>query len=810
MSAAKKRTILGCAAALALAAGAALFWWHGRVPVAKADVAAFLDRTQGGDRLRFTVEAVAPLREANGEIQLGVAATGHATGPLFTKLDAADYLARSLQVDTAEAAKASELMQQEAPAPSSPVPEDPLKAVILQPSAPAGAPFPFQGVIAARKNGGAWDFRLLSGGFEGAGPQGDLRSLFGAAAYAAGDPGDDARLRALVSAFRDFTARVILERKALDLGGPTHREVLMAHIAPGTVFRGQATEVGEQVGTTLYLEIADVTAEGDVTALLRNEGGWRSARTFQGSWGTDDASGAPVLNLSSSPDQAVSGAGPFLENTQMWTFALKVDAQGRLTEDNRLYRYRFLPLSLDQTGAARIRLEAEASRALAATESGVLYHGTAVFRATGASEAILLRFGEQAEDGSSIGAAIESTTRPWKRALHGSILQNSRRSGGEPIRLETQASEAVADAPADSVLGDRDDLDLHLGLDGASLVGGDALFTYQLAPAGEADLQRLEAARAERRRLFLNAFRTDIEFDGELHEEQGYIGHARLEIAHIEPGTGAIRARIDSLAWPGVHRDFVGTCDPSSGSVVLVATAKGSFDESGEFDVPFLVSPSPATLHLILDGSVITGIIEGDARWRMEFPASVFLATPTENVDAGIPPGIGAVFPALPKADGAYLLAHGVWEALPRNNGRIVVEEVKESSGVLEATNVADALQREIAHVAAKTVKKKISYLEFDGKEPLPISTGQTLVLCVVGKERGGIPVQLTASELQKEGQRRVMIGNGAQTKVLFSERVPTYVRLVAPGHLMITATAVLAPGLYATNADGGYEFRQE
>jgi hypothetical protein len=245
--------------------------------------------------------------------------------------------------------------------------------------------------------------------------------------------------------------------------------------------------------------------------------------------------------------------------------------------------------------------------------------------------------------------------------------------------------------------------------------------------------------------------------------------------------------------------------------VVLVATSKGSFDLSGEFDVPFLVSPSPATLHLALTGNAIAGTIEGDTRWKLDFPVSVFLATPTEGAEADASPGIGAVFPALPTADGAYLLAHGNWEALPKNNGHIATEEVKESSGVMEATNIADALQREISHLAAKTVKRKTSYLVFDGKEPLPISSGQTTVLCIVGADlAAGVPVQMTSSELQKEGQRRVAIGNGTQTKVLFSERVPTYGRLASPGHILISATAVLAPGLYAVNAGGGYEFRQE
>jgi hypothetical protein len=760
------------------------------------------------------VEAVATLRREGGELQLAVAATARATGPLYTRVDTVDYLMRTFRIDPESTAEARRALAEKAASGVLGVPADPFGATLLQLNAAADTPLSFQGVVSARRSGGSWSFSLLSGGFAGSGPQGDIRSSFGNPSFALGDPDDEGRLRREVADFQAFATRaasVRRERESAEASAAEERKrAFLALIAPGRVFRGRAIEAGEQQGTTLFLEIADVSAEGGVTAFLRNEGSWRGARTFQGTWSAEDAAEAPTLNLVSPPEQAVLNAGPFVENTQTWTLALHADPQGGLSEQNSLYQYRFQPISPDQVAAAKTRLEAEFNRALAATEPGMLYHGTAVSRASGAAEPILLRFGGPSDGGQSLRCQFESTTRSWKRPLHGLILGNSRRSGGEPIRLQSGGPEAVDDAPADSVLGDKDDLDIHLGFDGSSLVGGDAQYAYQLAPAGEADLKQLEAARSERARFFLNAVRTGIEYDGLLREEQGFVARARLEIGRVDPQTGAVAARVDSLEWPNVHRDFVGTCDPSGSSIVLVGTNRGFFDSSGEFDIPFLIAPSPATLHLALTGTSITGVIEGNPHWVMEFPAATFLAAPTEGVGAGPPPA-GAVFPAFPEEDGAYLLLRGSWAALPRNNGHVVVETVKEPSGILQATNIADALTKEIASLAAKKKEKKISYLEFDGKDPLPESTGQAVVLCLVGPAMAGhSKVQITSTEMQKEGQRRVEIGGGSPEKIVFGDELATYTREVSPGHILITTTSALGAGSYALNVGGGFEFRQD
>ena len=348
--------------------------------------------------------------------------------------------------------------------------------------------------------------------------------------------------------------------------------------------------------TPLYLEITALLPEHEVRAVLRNDDSWHIGRAFQGTWSADDRFEKPVLHLVSSPGQAVRGAGPFLENTQTWTFNLVMDAQSELTEQNRFYKYRFQSLTPEQAAAARTRLEGEFAGAIAATEPGAVYLGNAISRASGASEPVLLRFAHQAPGGDSLEAAIESTTHAWKRPLRGSILANARRSGGAPIRLRAGPSEAGRGGPrAESILGDPGDLDLQFGLDQGALVGGDQRFTYRLAVAKAADLQQLEAARLERVRRLAAVLRDGIVFDGVIRDDRGYTFRTRFEFNRIDRTTGAITARIRSLGLPNVYREFAGAFEPAGDSIALDATERGALDRSFNVNIPFLVTSAPAT-----------------------------------------------------------------------------------------------------------------------------------------------------------------------------------------------------------------------
>jgi len=802
--------LLGGAAIIVLAACGFLAWRHWRLPVRTEDVEAFLDRKAGGGRVRFALTRMGTLRKGEADLELNVTATARVLWPLYSKIDASDYLRRTFGIKSEATAEARRLLaggdlsKNPEYTGAGPFPADPYRAVILQLRSPADVSFGFQGIIGAHRDGGTWGYSLLSGGFEGDGPQGEARSSFGDPSYVAGDPRDDARLRALATDLESFAGRVAEARLNLESARATaidgRRRAFLAQVAPGRVFRGLAVEAGEQRGTSLYLEISALSPGNEVTALLRNDSGWHNARTFQGAWSADNGFEVINLSLTSLPEQAVRNAGPFLEDTQTWVFTLRVDPQGGLSERNRLFQYQFHPLEPGQVSELKARLGAEYEGAVSATAPGAFYNGTAISRASEASEPILLRFTRRSEDGESFDAMIESTTRSWKRPLHGAMIANARRSGGEPIRLHSGSNEAVEDAPAGSVLGYRDDLDMRLGLEEGRLVGDDGQFTYSLSSVGEANLRKMAVDSAERARRFRGVLRDGIAYDGILREYQGFVALARLEVYRIDWRTGAISARIHSLARLNAYRDFLGTCDPSGGSVVLEATGRGEFGSDDNFDIPFLKAPVPATLHLELTGGSITGRIEGDTNWAMVFPTGVFLSAPTENPDPGSPAADGSVFPAFPRKAGAYLLTPGGWSPLPTNQGHVVVETVSEA-----------AKQATPRNIAKEKDKSKVSYLQFDGKDPRPESGAPAIIILFVGPEPSGSPlVELAPAETIKDGQRRVEIAGDSPAKILFGERrLAAYVRQVASGSILLTTTSAPAPGPYVFRADVGYELTQ-
>lgn len=810
---------LAATAALLVLAGAALVWWLGRPPVSTADVERLLERTAGAGRLHFTVQSLDTLHREGATTQVAVVAKASAIEPLYVKADTADFLARAFHANAAATLEARRLLAANAASPAPGVlpegdaPADPYRATVLQVATPAGASFSFQGIIEAHRSEQATSLSLASGGMVGGGPQGEARTAFPGPVFVAGDPQDEGALRRQLSDLDAFCVRlarreqVLRSAKAAD--ADERRRAFLAAVAPGRIFRGVATEGGLQQGTTLYLEIVGIGPESAVRALLRNEGGWLLARPFEGDWADGQDPEGPTLSLSSAPRDAVRGAGPFLEEAQAWSFVLHSDATPILTGETRRYHLRFEPLSPQQGAAAAELLGREYASAQAATRAGTVYLGTAAARGSTAVEPVLLHFGPSA---TGLDATLESTTQPCKRHLRGTVLTNARRSGGEPIVLETDQVDAAAEARATSVFGDPEGLDLRLGVQEGGLQGGGARFTYRLAPATAADLGRLEAARLERTARLLEVLRPGIAYDGVLREEQGFTSAVRLQVEAVDRGSGAVTARIASRGRWGVYRAFQGSIDPSGSLVILGARARSKSQPDDSFDVPFLKNADPATLHLALGAGVLTGRIEGDNAWTIEFQLGAFMAARTKAGAPVAPGDEGASYPPPPKEPGAYLLVAGAWSPLPRNQGKVVTETIKPDSNLHLTLNALDALNEGIGLITREKDKEKVSYFEFDGKDPRP-STGEPfLTILVVAADPKALPaVELVAEDVLKDGKRRVLIrGTSASPLHLGDVPLATYVRPFAPGCLLLTTTAALDPGTYVLGAETGYELHVE
>jgi len=91
----RRRKLLAGIAVLAVLLCAALAWWHWRSPIQNEEVAAFLNRALGGNRVRFTVDRMVIVRQDDADLQVTVTARAVTLWPLFSKVDAADYLRRT-------------------------------------------------------------------------------------------------------------------------------------------------------------------------------------------------------------------------------------------------------------------------------------------------------------------------------------------------------------------------------------------------------------------------------------------------------------------------------------------------------------------------------------------------------------------------------------------------------------------------------------------------------------------------------------------------------------------------------------------
>ena len=804
------RTLTASFVVVALVVAGIFFWWRQTRAPGADGVTAFLNQTVGGDHVLFSVEKLEPLARGEAGWKMIVRAKALTIEPLYSRIDPADYMRRTLRLDPATLSDARRLLtrpdasvQPDAQG-AAPFPADPYQVVLLQVTSPAGTALIFNGVLDAHREDGAWKFTLVSGGFEGGGAPGAARSSFGKISYAIGDVGDEARLHVLITDFEAFYGRVAdLSRSRESARVAELRKAFLAQIAPGRVFGGTAVAAGTSRETPLYLEITGRPSENEVRAVLRNDNSWHISRSFQGTWSVDDKFEDPVVNLTSLASEAVRNAGPLVEAAQVWRFALHMDARGELTEQDRFFKYRFQPLTPEEVTKVQARVEAEYEQAVAATEPGLLYLGTATSRTSGAAETIFLRYSQRPPGNETLSATLESTIRGWKRPLRGAIMANVRRSDGAPIRLQTNPNEVVGDAPTGSVLRDPGELNLRLGLEQGSLVGGDERFTYRLAVATPADLQRFEASRLERGRRLDGVLKTGIVYDGALRDDRRYVFPARLELTRVDRPAGVITARIRSLNKSNVFREFLGSWDALGDSIVLATTDVGAEDKDFGFNAPFFVARESAILRLVRTGNSLTGTITGDPRWKMDFAVENLLSAPTE----------ASGLPALPKNDGAYLLSNGSWEALPANNGHVVTEPVPDATDDEMAALTLQALRepgggKDPVLNSKRKIKDMVSYFESDGKIPPPVAHGSALVLLFVGPESTGEPaIELAPAKILADGRRRIKLPEIAPKTIrLGNQRVAAYVRPIAPNAVLLTTTAEIPPGSYIVNAGVGYE----
>lgn len=360
--------------------------------------------------------------------------------------------------------------------------------VLLSTQTPAATAVGCSGDVTALRSGSGWAF---SGDvrIDRSRLAGETRPA-GAGVFATDAPAEAAALRALLTDRAATAARVQAKAAGLTAAADRDRQAKMAAFAewlrPGTQFTGVVAEPEQGDSHRVAIEITDSTGETQrIGALLRNDGGWSEARALAGDWTLEPAQDVAVITLRTRTEDRVDGAGPLLEDRAGWTIVVRMRRDGTITTIPANWQLR----RVDPADAAGVKTEFSRALApsLAATRSGVVYLGTATSRLRKTAEPLILRFTEQDADGALLRATLESATNPgWVRPFRGTLVGNSYRAGGSPIRLRSDDNDRVGAADPRTLLGlntSNNSLTVALHPEGDRLIGADGRFEYAFAPA---------------------------------------------------------------------------------------------------------------------------------------------------------------------------------------------------------------------------------------------------------------------------------------------------------------------------------------
>lgn len=354
-------------------------------------------------------------------------------------------------------------------------------AIILRETSAGGQAFPLSGVATAQKVDGEWRFTLLQGTFTRAIPEGKPREEFGAATFVAGNADDDAALRAAIEKQNEIISRLVLARAEILAEAKQAQEARLARlqelIAAGSFFVSAAAAADKNASFSIEITQAR-SGSRQVSALIRNAGGWSDARPFSGTWKLDETSGVFSLNLVSRSNQAIADAGPLLSVGEAISLWLQLSEDGLLRgTGDHVDALKLTRVSADQ---AKAQLAARWQTAMDATRADTLYLGTATTKSTGHEENVVLRFTRQSADGASLTASFEATAPgvSLRRPLRGAIIDNTFRAGDLPIRLQMPGSGRARSAPANTLFSHAVDTAPAFRVDGDKLIGEDEIFSY--------------------------------------------------------------------------------------------------------------------------------------------------------------------------------------------------------------------------------------------------------------------------------------------------------------------------------------------
>lgn len=656
-------------------------------------------------------------------------------------------------------------------------------------------------------------------------PDGRPRTEF-AEAYVEGNAADEQKLNQAIAAGRDFASRVSAAAQQyapkLAEARRARLERLISAIAPGSLFTGVARSRRDSSAFVLYLE---VTARNDnprtVTATLRNDSGGAEYRAFQGEWQADEQTGRVKLRLATRANQRVNGAGPLLDDYADWAIEGELAANGTLTARSEALDYEFQRIGAEDVEHVRDAMLQGQRQLHAAVASGRIYLGTITDRRSGVAAAALLRFNKLEPKTNAFAGTFQSLERTnWFRHFTGLAIGNKYRADNRPLRFEVTRGVHGAG----EFFGTTYNTDANFTLEGEELHGVSNEHAFVFKPATPAELAQIEQSRQQAIAAFFAVFRNGAAYDGTARNSEGFVGRLRLRVQKIDELERTATLIIESRDQPGLYSRFAGAYSIEDGTIVATS-GEGRINKSGARKVPFFTHDTTYRVRFIKHEGRIDGIIEDGWHangWTLEFPLPTNLsaaASPSTTTAPDAPAALAA-YPAVPPADGAYLLVNGQWVKLPRNNGRVTYGASQVVGGILGG----------LGALAGKPVDEraadKLADLTFDGNEPVPRTLRQSIVIVY----RGTVPkpppallekypdlasypeVEIAPLRSASNGRRQADLLRVVPGVAGFREnRVACTLEEISSSLYLLTVTAELNPGRYALSAGTSpFEFEVE
>lgn len=434
MSVAMKRNIaIGVAAFVVLLVGVKVYQKVTGSPSDKALLNAVRQK-MGSPNVDFAGLTRAETAVDDLHVQGTLTAKGVLSDALYEKVDTAAFLQQNLQADVlrlnevrkslsgAAGAKIREL------AGIADVPENPLDAVIIKETSAKGTAFSFEGGYQASKIGGGWQINV-NGAVQNDVLSGSFRGAFAGSVILADNQTDQARLKKMLTDFTAFeqhiTAATEQYKEILKKERAARLAQLISNITPGNLYKGSATNRYNQSVVPLWLEFTNLNQQFfQVTALLRNDGGWQDARVFQGEFSTDPGVEKLSVNIGTRNNQAINSAGPIVQDNDSWNIPFQLNLQtGELTGNTNGYVYRFIRVSDADLPAEEDALKAPLKAILDTCRTGLVFKGTILNKRDQSTEVAFLNILKVENDGALVAARIDSDEHPnWRRSLRGTLI----------------------------------------------------------------------------------------------------------------------------------------------------------------------------------------------------------------------------------------------------------------------------------------------------------------------------------------------------------------------------------------------------